>query len=83
MEKRPTVVQVLRTLASGEIMSPQRIGTKTNIANQTVRNLLVFLTKNLFVERVGYAKYKITDYGLEHNKFLSKPSKDQTSRRET
>ena len=80
MEKRPTVVQVLKILASGEVMSPQRIGTKADIANQTVRNVLGFLTRNLFVDHIGYAKYRITDYGLEHNKFLSQPSKDQSSR---
>ena len=79
MEKRPTSVRVLRCLASSEVMSPQRIATKTDIANQTVRNLIGFLKRNLYVERIGYAKYKITDYGLEKVKSLSQLSNDQSS----
>ena len=81
MEKRPTAVQVLRTLASGAVMSPKRVASKADIANQTVRNLLSFLKSEALVERVGYGKYKITDFGLEHVKRFSEPSNDQSSRR--
>lgn len=83
MERRPTAIRVLRTLACGKILSPERISTITNIANQTVRNILVHLTSLNYVERIEYGKYKITDYGLEEAKDLSQASNSQTLGRET
>ena len=81
MEKRPTAVRVLRALASGAVMSPERISTITKIANQTVRNLLVHLKSEALVDHIGYKQYKITELGLMQVKISSKPSTDQTSRR--
>ena len=81
MERRPTAIRVLRTLASGAVLSPERISSITDIANQTVRNILVHLTSLSYVDRIGYGKYKITDFGLEQAKDLSQASNDQTSRR--
>ncbi len=79
MERRPTAIEVLRTLACGAVMSPQRISTLTDIANQTVRNILVHLTDLQYVEHTGYAKYKITDFGLKETKALSQASTCQSS----
>lgn len=79
MERRPTAVRVLRILASGTVYSPQRIATITDIANQTVRNILGHLTSLRYVERIGYAKYKITTYGLEEVKDLSQASNSHSS----
>ena len=81
MEQRPTAVQILKCLGSGTIMSPERISTITNIANQTVRNVLVHLKSLSYVERIGYGKYKITALGLEQAKVLSQASNGQSSRR--
>ena len=78
MERRPTAVRVLRTLASGAEMSPERISTISNIANQTVRNILVHLTSLSYVDRIGYGKYKITEYGLKATKDLSQASNSQS-----
>jgi len=83
MERRPTAIRVLRTLASGVVLSPERISSITDIANQTVRNILVHLTSLSYVDRIEYGKYKITDFGLEQAKDLSQASTDQSSRRET
>ncbi len=79
MERRPTAVKVLRTLASGAVLSPERISSTTNIANQTVRNILVHLTSLSYVDRIGYGKYKITDFGLEQAKELSQASNSPSS----
>ena len=77
MERRPTAVRVLRALASGAILTPERISTLTNIANQTVRNILVHLTSLSYVDRVRYKQYKITALGLEQAKALSQASNSQ------
>lgn len=81
MERRPTAVRVLRALASGAILTPERISTLTNIANQTVRNILVHLTSISYVERVRYKEYMITPLGLEQAKDLSQSPSSQSSRK--
>ncbi len=62
-------------------MSPQRISTITNIANQTVRNILGHLKSLEYVEHLGYSEYKITPLGLEQAKALSQASDVQSSGR--
>ena len=79
MERRPTAIRILRCLGSGTIMSPERISTITNIANQTVRNVLVHLKSLGYVDHLDYGKYKITALGLEQAKALSQASNSQSS----
>ena len=80
MEERPTSHQVLEALASGQVLSPQRIASIMAMENQTVRNILVHLRGLSYVEWVGYGQYKITELGMELFKQLQ-PSKFPSSRR--
>lgn len=80
MEERPSSHQVLKALASGQALSPQRIASIMDLASQTVRNLLVHLHGLGFVERVDYAQYRITDLGMELYEQLQ-PSDFPSSRR--
>ena len=84
MRKLRTIeLRILGLLLSGETLAPRDIAIKLDVANQSIRNRLIFLKKNGFVEYTGYAEYKLSARGRDHLDFISQPSQDQESRRES
>lgn len=75
---RTTELRILGLLLSGETLKPETIAARLDVANQSVRNRLVFLNRWGFVERPEYAQYRISERGRDHMNFISQPSQDQT-----
>ena len=83
MRKLRTIeLKILGLLLSGETLAPRDIAIKLDVANQSIRNRLLFLKNNGFVEYTGYAEYKLSARGRDHLDFISQPSSNQISSQE-
>ena len=74
-----TKIKILKTLLSNIAKAPRDIAMEADLVPGTVKNLLTRLKHEDVVQRIGYAKYIITDFGREYFKIISQPSTDQSS----
>lgn len=76
----PVALRILKTLLSGESLSPKDLAIRLDVAPQTVRNKLITLTQVSLVISPTHGLYRVTELGREHYKNVSQPSTSPSSK---